>query len=122
MKIKFNKVYFLFFTILVATETGVLFTKGFIRHTVGDFLVVITLYCLLMSFIKIDFLKAAITILIFSFAIEFIQLTNFLHYFDLEKSAIAKIIFGNTFSLQDILAYTLGIGLVVLIESKRKRD
>lgn len=122
MKIKFNKVYFLFFIILIAIEIGVLFTKGFIRHTIGDFLVVITLYCLLMSFIKIDFFKAAITILIFSFAIEFIQLTNFLHYYDLEKLAIAKIVFGNTFSLQDILAYTLGIGLVVLIESKRKRD
>ena len=119
MVFKFNKNYFILFIFLITIEIGVLYTKGFIRHTLGDFLIVITLYCLLMSFVKTSFLKAAIAILIFSFAIECIQLTSFLTYFNLENSTIAKTIFGNTFSIQDLIAYTLGIGLVILIESKR---
>jgi glycopeptide antibiotics resistance protein len=100
-------------------EISVLYTKGFIRHTLGDFLVVIALYCLLMSIIKTSVKKAAITVLVFSFGIEFIQLTSFLTYFHLEKSTIAKTIFGNTFSIQNLIAYTLGIGLVLLVEIKR---
>lgn len=119
MHYKFNKSYFILFLFLISIEFGVLYTKGFIRHTIGDFLIVITIYCLLMSFIKTSVKKAAITVLAFSFGIEFIQLTSFLTYFHLEKSAIAKAIFGNTFSLQDLIAYTLGIGLVLLVEIKR---
>ena len=116
MKFKFNKNYFIFFILLIFIEISVLFTKGFIRHTLGDFLVVIALYCLLMSFVKINFIKAAIIILTFSFCIEFIQLTSFLTHFQLENSTIAKTIFGNTFSIQDLIAYTLGIISVVVIE------
>lgn len=119
---KFNKNYFLFFLILIVIEIALLYAKGFIRHTLGDFIIAITLYCLLMSFVKTSFLKVAIAVLILSFGIEFIQLTNFLTYFNLENSTIAKTIFGNTFSFQDLIAYSLGISLVILIESKRKRD
>ena len=122
MTFKFNKNYFLFFIALIIIEIGVLYTKGFIRHTLGDFLIVITLYCLAMSFIKTSFLKAAIFVLILSFGIELIQLTNFLNYFHIENSTIAKTIFGNTFSYQDLIAYTLGIGLVILVERKRIKN
>lgn len=120
MKIRFNKVYFLLFILFLSIEFGLLYTTGFIRHTLGDFLIVITLYCFLMSFIKINYQKAAISVLVFSFIIEFIQLTNFLVYFKLENSSIAKTIFGNTFSIQDLVAYTLGIAFVILIEYNKK--
>ena len=119
MRIKFNKNYFIFFLALITIEIGVLYTKGFIRHTLGDFLIVITMYCLVMSFIETNFLRAAIFVLMLSFGIELIQLTSFLSYFHLENSTISKTIFGNTFSYQDLIAYTLGIGLVILIERKR---
>jgi hypothetical protein len=58
--------------------------------------------------------------LLFSFAIELIQLTSFLTYLKLENSTIAKTIFGNTFSIQDLVAYAFGIGCVILIEYKKK--
>ena len=122
MTFKFNKNYFIFFLALIIIETGVLYTKGFIRHTLGDFLIVITLYYLVMSFIKTYFLRAAIFVLMLSFVIEFIQLTSFLSYFHLENSTIAKTIFGNTFSYQDLIAYTLGVGLVILIERNRNQE
>jgi hypothetical protein len=120
MKIKFNKTYFILTLLLFITELCILYTKGFIRHTFGDFLVVIFLYCFLKSFISISYIKAALLILCFSFAIELIQLTSFLTYFNLKDSKIAKTIFGATFSVQDLLAYSLGIGIVILIEYRRK--
>jgi len=120
MKIQFSKNYFLFALFLFILELCVLYTKGFIRHTLGDFVVVIFLYCLLKSFIPISYLKAALLVFLFSFAIELIQLTPFLTYFNLENSKIAKTVFGNTFSIQDLIAYTLGIGFIVLVEIKRK--
>ena len=120
MKIKFNKTYFTLTILLLILELCILYTKGFIRHTFGDFLVVIFLYCFLKSFISISYLKAAMIILLFSFAIELSQLTSFLTYFNLENSTIAKTIFGATFSVQDLLAYSLGIGFVILIEYRRK--
>lgn len=122
MKFTFKKNYFLLFILFISVEFSLLFTKGFIRHTFGDFLIVITLYCFLMSFIKIKSQKAAIAVLVFSFIIEFIQLTDFLIYFKLENSSTAKVIFGNTFSIQDLVAYTLGVCFIIIIESKRKRD
>ncbi len=120
MKIKFNKTYFILTLLLFITELCILYTKGFIRHTFGDFLVVIFLYCFLKSFISISYLKAALFILCFSFTIELIQLTSFLTYFNMENSKIAKTIFGNTFSIQDLVAYAFGIGCVILIEYKKK--
>ena len=38
----------------------------------------------------------------------------------MENSKIAKTIFGNTFSIQDLVAYAFGIGCVILIEYKKK--
>ena len=67
-----------------------------------------------------SFLKAALFIFLLSFTIELIQLTNFLTYFKLENSIIAKTIFGTTFSIQDLIAYCLGIGFVIFVEIKRK--
>ena len=120
MKIEFNKNYLVLTVFLFITELCILYTKGFIRHTFGDFLVVIFLYCFLKSFISISYLKAALFILCFSFTIELIQLTSFLTYLKLENSTIAKTVFGNTFSPGDLLAYCLGIGFVILIEYRRK--
>jgi len=119
MKIEFNKTYFAFTIFLFILELCIISTKGFIRHTFGDFLVVIFLYCFLKSAVSIPYLKAALFILFFSFTIELIQLTNFLTYCNLDNSTIAKTVFGNTFSFQDLLAYSLGIGFVILIEHKR---
>ena len=120
MKIKFNKNYFFVAIFLFLLEACILFNKGFIRHTLGDFLIVIFIYCLLKSFISVSYLKAALFVFLFSFTIELIQLTSFLTYFKLENSKIAKTIFGNTFSFQDLIAYSLGIGFVLIVEIKRK--
>ncbi|MCK7591486.1 DUF2809 domain-containing protein [Subsaxibacter sp. CAU 1640] len=115
---KFNKTYFILFVLLLITEAliAIYLKGGFIRHTFGDFLVVILMYCFVKSFFDLKPMVVAIGVLIFSFAIEFLQLTNFLKYFNLENNHIAKIIFGSTFHISDLVAYTLGILFVLLVE------
>ena len=115
---KFNKTYFVLFALFLITEAliAIYLKSGFIRHTFGDFLVVVLMYCFVKSFFDLKPMVVAIGVLIFSFAIEFLQLTNFLKYFNLDNNHIAKIILGSTFHISDLVAYTLGILFVLLVE------
>lgn len=118
MKLKFNKYYFIaFFTLLIIEALIAIFLKdGFIRHTFGDFLVVILLYCFLKSFLNYHSFKVALAVFLISYTIEFLQLTNFLELLHLQNHKIANIILGNTFSIGDLVAYTLGIISILIFE------
>lgn len=120
MKLKFNKTYFLLTIILFTIEVLIaLFLKsGFIRHTFGDYLVVILIYCFFKSFISNRRLEIAISVLFFSFLVEFLQLIHILEILNLGNSKIAKIILGSTFHTSDLVAYTFGIISTLLIEHK----
>lgn len=116
----FNKKYFLLFIILFLIEFAIAYflKDGFIRHTFGDFLVVIMLYFLFRSFLNIKPKPTALLVLLIAFVIEFLQLTNFLEDFGLENNIYAKIILGSTFQITDLIAYSLGIITVLIIENK----
>lgn len=118
---KFNLRAFIIFIALFITEVIIAFyvKQHFIRYTFGDFLIVIMLYYFLKSFIKAKPLYLAIAVLVFAYAIEFIQLTNFLEILHLEDNKLANLIFGNTFGVGDLVAYTLGILTVLIIEKKQ---
>jgi hypothetical protein len=118
---KFSKTYFFLFILLFLIEVCIAYflKSGFIRHTFGDFLVVIVLYCFLKSFLNTRPIIMALIVLIISFIIEFLQLTPFLELIGLEKNHYAKIVFGNTFHISDLVAYTLGVLTIIIIESKR---
>ena len=90
--IKFNKIYFFLFLTLFVIEASIAYflKTGFIRHSFGDFLVVIMLYCLLKSFINIKPLYLGLFVLIISFCIEFLQLFNLLVKLELTENKIAK--------------------------------
>lgn len=120
MTLQLNKPYLLISLLLFIIEVLIaIFLKyGFIRHTFGDFLVVILIYCFFKSFIKINTLTLAISILIFAFSIEFLQLINILEILNLENSYLAKLILGSTFHVSDLIAYTLGIITILIIEYK----
>jgi len=122
MQFTFNKTHFIWFLLLLSTETAIaLFLKGgFIRHTFGDFLVVILLYCFFKSFLSIKPLHVGIGVLLIAFVIEFLQLFNLLGHLNLNHSTTAKVILGSTFHISDLLAYTLGIITVLIIEYKLK--
>jgi hypothetical protein len=115
----FNKTYFVLGLLLLAIE----FLIGFYAHDAivrpygGDFLVVILLYCFVKSFIDLPVLPVAGGVLLFAYAVEVSQYFQLVSLLGLENSRVAKILLGTTFSVIDLLLYTLGILLVIIIES-----
>lgn len=92
---------------------------GFVRHTLGDFLVVILLYCFLKIFIKGHHNTIAFGVLIISFIIEFLQLFHVLDLLNVQNK-IVRIVLGTTFQPTDLIAYTLGILTVLIIENSKE--
>jgi len=120
MSPKFNNTYFLLFITILIIEILIakFLTNGFIRYTFCDYLVVILLYCFLKSFINVSSFYVAISVLLFAFSVEFLQLLNLLNILSLENNHLAKLILGSTFHVSDLVAYTLGIITVLIIEYK----
>lgn len=118
MKIQFNKNYIVIAHILFLIELAIAFIikTGFIRHTFGDYLVVILLYAIIRGCTNLKVWVSALVVLVIAYGVEFLQLTPFLTYFNLQDSFTAKLIFGSTFHFTDLIAYTLGIITVLLIE------
>ncbi|WP_353778026.1 DUF2809 domain-containing protein [Winogradskyella sp. 3972H.M.0a.05] len=118
----FDRSYAIYAIILFLLEAwiAIIFDSGFIRHTFGDFLVVILLYSILKTFIDIKPLYMVITVLLIAFGIEFLQLTNLLEYLNLEHSYTAKLILGNTFHVSDLIAYTFGCITILIAEQNQK--
>ncbi|MCK0110305.1 DUF2809 domain-containing protein [Flavobacteriaceae bacterium S0825] len=121
---KFSKIYFILFLMLFTIEAYIAYflKSGFIRHTFGDFLVVIMLYCLFKSFIDLKPITLGLIVLSIAFIVEFLQLTPLLELMNLQDNKTAKIIFGSTFHVSDLLAYTLGIMTTIIIEKKLNND
>ncbi|SFZ92713.1 Protein of unknown function [Flaviramulus basaltis] len=117
---KLNKTYLIISILLFIIEVLIAWylKSGFIRHTFGDFLAVILLYSIVKSFLDINSFKLAIYVLVFAFIIEFLQLANILKAFNLENNNLIKTILGSTFQISDLVAYTLGIITILIIEYK----
>ena len=114
----FKPVYFILFLALLIIEILIaLFVRdAFVRPYVGDFLVVIMIYCFLRAFVRIRVIKAAIAVFVFAFAVETIQYLRILEKTVFINSAAARVIAGTNFEWLDILAYTAGIVLVLILE------
>lgn len=123
MKLTFNKSYFILFLILFIVEAliATYLKSGFIRHTFGDYIVVMVVYSFMMSFIKLKPVHAAIITLLIAFTIEFLQLTSLLSWLGLENSRTAKLVLGSTFEITDLVAYSLGVITILLLEMFNKK-
>ena len=117
---RFSSTYFVITLLLFIIEAfiAIFLETGFIRHTFGDFLCVILLYCFLKTFIEGHHFKIAISVLLIAFTVEFLQLTNYLELFNLQNNPLAKVILGSTFEFSDLVAYTLGIITTIAIDFK----
>ena len=90
-----------------------------VRPYGGDFLVVILIYCVGRAFVRWSVLAVAIATLLFSFAVEIGQYYSLVDRLGLRGNRAAEIVIGMGFSWGDLLAYTLGIAVVVLVEWRR---
>lgn len=114
----FNSRYFIAAVLLLLTEIiiGVFVHDKFIRSWGGDFLVVILLYCLVKSFLNSRVLITAVSVLLFSYMVETLQYFHIIRLLGLERCTLARVIIGTSFAWTDILAYTMGISVVLLVE------
>lgn len=92
-----------------------------IRPHIGDFLVVILIYCFIKAFLDIPVWKAALFTLLFSYTVELLQYFKIVERLGLGDSKFARVIIGTWFSWLDMIAYTLGICSVVLVENITSR-
>ena len=120
---KIHLKYFITFILLLIIEILIArYATGFLRHTIGDYLAVMFVYTFIKSFFKIAIEKAAIITLVISYIIEFLQLSNLQNWYPSEYTKTFKLILGTSFSVGDLVAYTLGIGTIILVEKSFKKD
>lgn len=120
----FNKKYFLAAVLLFIIEVLIaLFVNDrFIRPYVGDYLVVMLLYCAVKAIFRVPVVATAIAVLLFSYAIETAQYFNLVARLHLQNNKWANVIIGNSFAVEDLVAYTLGIITIIGVEKiKQKR-
>lgn len=98
--------------IIIAT----VFKGNFIRHTVGDFFIVILLYLMVRILTNIGWMKAALCVFLFSCFVEFLQWVNLLEVLGLQRNLTTDLTIGSTFDWKDIFAYSTGILFVVFLE------
>lgn len=118
---KFNPTYLILTLILFSIEICIaLFVHDqFIRPYLGDFLVVVLIYCFVKSFLNTPVVPTAIGVLLFAYTVEVLQYFKLVELLGLQHSRAARIIIGSSFEWQDMLAYTTGIIAVILIEKRR---
>ena len=119
----FQKSYFLaaLFFFFVEVFIALYVRDNWIRPYGGDVLVVVFLYCLLKTFLKITPTKAILGVLAFAFIVEGLQYFQMLKILSLEQNKIAGVVLGSHFEWPDILAYVIGALFLFAFEKLRMR-
>ncbi len=117
----FHPGYFALFVLLFLVELyiGIYVKDDFIRPYGGDFLVVILLYAFLKSFWRAHWFKVGLYVLIFAFAVEFLQYFKIVEVLGLGENKLARIVIGTSFAVEDLAAYFFGILTVWILEKVR---
>jgi len=116
--LSFSFRYFLFALALFLIEVFIALYvhDSFIRPYVGDYLVVMLMYCAVRTLIKITPVKLAIGVLLFSYVIEVLQYFSIVDRLGLSDNNLAKTVIGFGFEWIDLLAYTLGVATILVLE------
>ena len=102
---------------LVEVAIALFVPGGFVRHTLGDVLVVVLLYSALMASTRLDPLPAALACVGFAFTVEAAQALSLVERVGLADVPLARIVIGTTFSATDLAAYAAGGALALLAEA-----
>lgn len=98
--------------ILVAT---VFASSPFIRGSVSDFLVVMLIFCAVLTWARIPHLPLAGAVLLLAWTVEVAQRFGLADALGFPRGSLPSILIGTTFSWEDLLMYTLGCGAALLI-------
>lgn len=118
---RFHKKSFLIAVIIFIIEVliALYITDNFVRPYVGDVLVVILIYYFVKAFINIPIGPLALGTLLFSYLIETLQYFQFVKLIGLGDNKLANVVLGNYFAWEDIIAYTIGVGIVLMAERRK---
>jgi hypothetical protein len=121
MRWRFHAGYFLLMLLLLIAEIfiALYISDDFIRPYFGDMLVVILIYCFVKSFADTPVIPTATAVLFLAFVIEFLQYLHIIDRLGWRKYKIANLVMGNLFQWLDLVMYTAGILLVIIIERYR---
>jgi hypothetical protein len=117
----FNRTYGLLAASLLALELGIarFVHDGLVRSYAGDMLATILVYCLLKTWWRTPAGVAVGVALLISYALEVGQALHLLAWLAWQHVRVARLLLGSQFAWGDLLAYTLGAALVVLVERGR---
>lgn len=90
-----------------------------VRPYVGDFLVVVLIYCAVRAFFKVSVRSAAVFTLLFAYAVEGLQYLQVVDRLGLRSSKLATVVIGTAAEWADVVAYTLGVALVWWLEKSK---
>ena len=113
--IKKKSIYLLISIVTLSLGLTILFLLHdlpFIRGYVGDLLIVIFLYSTLKLLTNLNSTIVALAVIAFAFFIEFLQLINIVELLNIPSNIIINVILGSTFDIFDLLAYTIGVGII----------
>ena len=118
---RFHKGYFIWFLLILATEIliAVFVHDGFVRPYLGDFFVVILIYCFVRAFTTVSVIWSCVLVLLFAYFIETTQYFRLAGRLGLRPGSVGYVVLGNSFSWQDIMIYTAGMLFVWIIEKWR---
>jgi hypothetical protein len=118
MTVRFNRAYFALTVFLFVVEVLIaLFVRdGFVRPYLGDVLVVILMYACIKAFFNFSTIVVTAGVLLFAFAIEFLQYLQIVNKLGLQKSKLISTIVGTSFAWNDIVAYIAGACIILIVE------
>lgn len=122
-KFRFSLTSFLIFLLIFALEVfiAVFVNDSIIRPYGSDVLVVIMIYYFAKAFVRTQPVYIAVATLLFAYAIEIGQYLNLVEVLHLQDNKIMRIVIGSSFSWGDMLCYTVGILICLIIDRKRIR-
>lgn len=121
--LRFNLVYFVLAVLLVATDILIVDSlhDAVIRPYGGDLLWGIFLYCLVRCLVNSPVVPTAIAVLVFCYAEETLQYFHLADRLGFRKPSLMRTLIGTSFTWVDMLCYTLGIGMVLILEGRLKK-
>jgi Protein of unknown function (DUF2809) len=119
--LRFDRRSFILFSIIFVIEViiALFFRDPWIRPLLGDVLVVMAIAYFIHAFFAIRLQKIAIGTLIFAYFIELLQFLKIVDILGWRDSQLARLTIGTTFDWRDLVAYTIGVAIVIIANPDR---
>jgi hypothetical protein len=101
--------------LLIEIIIGGFFRDGFIRHFLGDVLIVVLICYFVRAWFAFPLWKVILGTLIFAYLVEGIQSLKLIDILGWRGSQLAHLTIGSTFDWMDMLAYMTGSGISLAI-------